>query len=252
MQAYIPWKFVWAFNFMQICSMNYPWRYESESHRTSDKGYYVHIGDQIHAVWFSVDGTISAYEISLDQVVTEQLHCIEMSASFSVIPKDFLGIEIPGIRVNTISELETGIYLAYEGKDHGFHWMQGVYLLAKNVAEKHKQVAYFWTGGNQTFIVVFKDGKLQLANSFSTSNIAEMVYFVSASMHDSGLESLRYHLLANVSSTLQGQLLHEFERLGIQVTAVHQDVEVPGLPMQDKYIAQVLLSIPSCGLPEAI
>jgi hypothetical protein len=126
-----------------------------------------------------------------------------------------------------------------------------MFTKAKQISEIHKNLVYFWLHEGKLVVLAFKDKQFYMGNSYAVTNIAEVIYFVTAIMQEAKFDTMPYFLAADVSETKSDQLGIEFDRFGIDLQLVNSKMPYTSVSqIPDLHIATNLLILSSCALPE--
>ena len=231
--------------------MNQPWQYRSANYDEKNVGFYVNNHGEIHRITVDENGELTSHEVGKDIEIRTNDSEVDFTNGISFYPKEFIQTKIPGLTLNTRVYLSDSIYLVYNSEGNNFHLAQSMFTKAKQMSELHKNLVYFWLHDGKLVVLAFKDKQFYLGNSYDATNIAEVIYFVTAIMQEAKFDTMPYFLAADVSETKADQLGIEFERFGIDLQLVNSKMPYTSAnEIPEMHIATNLLIISSCALPE--
>jgi hypothetical protein len=231
--------------------MNQPWQYRSANYDENNIGFYINHHDEIHRITVGESGELTSHEIGKNLVIRATDREVDFKGSISFYPKEFIHTKIPGLTLNTKVSISDSIYLVYQSENHNMHLCQAMFTKAKQMSELHKNLVYFWLYEGKLVVLAFKDKQFYIGNSYDATNIAEVIYFVTAIMQEAKFDTMPYFLAADISEMKADQMGTEFEKFGIDLQLVNS--KMPYLSVKqipDTHIATNLLIISSCALPE--
>jgi len=231
--------------------MNQPWQYHSANYDVRNVGFYVNNQGEIHRITVGENGELTSHEIGNDLEIRAKDKEVDFTGGVSFYPKEFIQTKITGLTLNTRVYLSDSIYLVYHSEGHRFHLIQSMFTKAKQISEIHKNLVYFWLHEGKLVVLAFKDKQFYMGNSYAVTNIAEVIYFVTAIMQEAKFDTMPYFLAADVSETKADQLGIEFDRFGIDLQLVNSKMPYTSVSqIPDLHIATNLLILSSCALPE--
>ncbi len=116
---------------------------------------------------------------------------------FILLPTAFENSDLPGFLPPTIktTQVEKGLTIKVGNcaAEKNFHAIVPLYYIAKESAEKHKQLVYSCLIDGVLLVLFFRNGLCELANVYKVKNDSDILYFSVAPVKKAGLTVDRVH-----------------------------------------------------------
>lgn len=230
--------------------MSNPWNYQRDYAEGDALAYYLKHDGWIHGLVFDAPSKVCEHFVEAKRTKEKRGKSVLWDRTFTLVPEVFLGSEPKGIVLDTKVLLDEGMYLCYEGKNRQ-HLFQSVYLSARDMAERHHFMVYFWCHEQVLYVLVFAKQQLRFANMFHVKGASEVLYFVLAAAQECGIHQEKFSIIGDGDASFIGLVDVELEKLGLTMTSMNRSLLYSGYfssPFQE--MSMYLYQMPQCALPE--
>jgi hypothetical protein len=223
----------------------------------------VYHDDTVHYLKLGQSNIPLGYEIIKHPTQLEDnVIWVELEGGFQLLPSLFSETALPGMMQPVKRTIQNQMALAFEPKQKHqplkpsqskLHIAEGLLALSKQYASAGEYSSYLWYHDQTAIVIAYKNGELFFANSFTSSNIQEHLYFGLLPFHDMKLKQDQFALNVHCD---QNQLVAAKQTMQKFVPQVQ--VSTPKFPWTNSevpplsHIIAPLIKLSTCASPVAI
>lgn len=212
--------------------MNILWSHTLTESLPCEQVWGIYHDDTVHYLKLGTGNKSIGYEIvKHPSQLQENVIWVELEGGFQLLPSLFSDSTVPGMIQPIKRSIQNQMTLAFEPKQKHqplqsskpkLHIAEGLLAMSKQFASSAEYSSYLWFHDQTAIVFAYKNGDLVFANSFTSSNIQEHLYFALLPFHDIKLTQNQFSLQVHCDSS--------------QIAAAH-------LAMH-KFVPQVQVSVP--------